>query len=198
MNRQKVLLVLDIVGFVLTLVQVLINISFQKEIASTGRTIVLPLLMSLTFFVNIFIIKYAKGKYTAGNILVIMLLSIHISFLAYYAPGAKFTYYFAGFYHALLFYALSTVVGHKKILILNTVILLVGYNIAYSLGISGLEPELIKYSKLAYINYQVVVVALGIILYSGKWIAEKAFANLIVSEKNQILMPLPYKNCLNK
>jgi len=183
LNRQKVLLVLDLVGFILTLVQLLINISFQKEIASTGRTIVLPLLMSLTFFGNIFIIKYAKGKYLAGNILVITLLSIHVSFLAYYAPNAKFTYYFSGYYHALLFYALTTVVGNKKILFLNTLILLVGYNIAYYRGIPGIEPELIKYSKIAYINYQVVVIAIGIILYSGKWIAEKAFANLIVSEK---------------
>ncbi len=181
-GRVNVLLVLDLIGILIALIQLMVNISSQVQIESLVRKIVLPLILSLLFFINLFIIKYYRKKDLAGNILVISLLTVHISFLAYYAPGAHFTYFVAGFYHALLFYALSAIIGTKRVLLFNTIIILVGFNLSYFRAIPGVEHAILYYAKTAYINYQVVVITLGVILYSSRWLTEKALENMQVSQ----------------
>ncbi len=163
-----------ILGVIGTLMVTIIVIS---SLLNPTKNFIVTLISSLAIGIfiplNLFILK-KSGIKTAGNIFSIGLVVIQLLSLNILKEDISALFkFFQGFYTILGILAVGILFASKRVIILNTVLIIISTSRVYLFAISQM-PEDKEILKTAFINHTATLVILGLVSYFAILFAEKA------------------------
>ncbi len=163
-----------ILGIIGTLMVTIIVIS---SLLNPTKNFIVTLISSLAIGIfiplNLFILK-KSGIKTAGNIFSIGLVVIQLLSLNILKEDISALFkFFQGFYTILGILAVGILFASKRVIILNTVLIIISTCRVYLFAISQM-PEDKEILKTAFINQTATLVILGLVSYFAILFAEKA------------------------
>lgn len=175
-ERQKTvaLITMSVIGFIIisfVLIQNFINQNENLEI-----TLLSGISVNIFLIINLFLLK-RYGIKTSGNIFSLGVVIILATFMNILNSNIFVDFkFYQGFYSILGLFSLGVLFASRKLLIVNTIVILFTTTRVYLFAISQ-TPEQKELYKTGYIHHTLTLIGIASILFFAIKFAEKAIAD---------------------
>ncbi|MCK5536456.1 MAG: methyl-accepting chemotaxis protein [Bacteroidales bacterium] len=164
LSKANALAFINIVGFVLMLLYLVLNFYTGQYKDSVIRKLGVPFILSFAFIIDLIFLRKGNLKF-AGNLLPSSLVIVFMVFLFAYASGTHINYYVAAYYMALLFMSLGALFSDRKFITLNFVVIVVFVNLIYFLFHADIVNEFSHFVQTGYMNFLFAVTGIYLVIF---------------------------------